>query len=163
MKLAASRLTISMTLNGRAESAEVAANEMLIDTLRDRFGLTGTKPSCDQSTCGACTVLVDGRPAASCASFAFDADGKEVLTIEGLRRPDGTLHPIQAAFADHSAFQCGFCTPGMIMLTKALLDRNPRPDRATIKSWIGANICRCTGYKMIFEAVELAAGLRRTP
>jgi aerobic carbon-monoxide dehydrogenase small subunit len=160
--MSGTRLTISMTLNGRPETAEVAANEMLIDVLRDRFGLTGTKPSCDQSVCGACTVLIDGRPAAACATFAFDADGTELLTIEGLARPDGTLHPIQAAFADHSAFQCGFCTPGMILLTKALLDRNPRPDRATIKSWIGANICRCTGYKMIFEAVERAAGARRT-
>jgi carbon-monoxide dehydrogenase small subunit len=158
--MAAPRLTLSLTLNGRAETVEAAANEMLIDTLRDRFGLIGTKQSCDQSTCGACTVLVDGRPTAACATFAFDAEGREVLTIEGLKMPDGTLHPIQAAFADHSAFQCGFCTPGMIMLTKALLDRNPRPDRATIKSWIGANICRCTGYKMIFEAVERAAGVR---
>jgi carbon-monoxide dehydrogenase small subunit len=159
--MAGTRLTIAMTLNGRAETVEAEAREMLIDTLRDRFGLTGTKLSCDQAACGACTVLIDGRPAAACATFAFDADGKEVLTVEGLRQPDGSLHPIQAAFADRSAFQCGFCTPGMIMLTKALLDHTPRPDRATIKSWLGANICRCTGYKLIFEAVERVAGMRR--
>jgi carbon-monoxide dehydrogenase small subunit len=155
------RLAIATTLNGRAETMEAPANEMLIDSLRDHFGLTGTKLSCDQATCGACTVLIDGRPAAACATFAFEADGKEVLTIEGLRRADGALHPIQAAFADKSAFQCGFCTPGMIMLTKALLDRDPLPDRATIKSWLGANVCRCTGYEVIFEAVERAAGARR--
>jgi carbon-monoxide dehydrogenase small subunit len=157
------RLTIAMTLNGRAEKFEADANEMLIDTLRERFGLTGTKLSCGEAACGACTVLIGGRPAAACATFAFDVDGKDVLTIEGLRRPDGTLHPIQAAFAEHNAFQCGFCTPGMIMLTKALLDHTPRPDRATIKNWLGANICRCTGYEMIFEAVERAARVRRTP
>jgi carbon-monoxide dehydrogenase small subunit len=155
------RLTIATTLNGRPETLEAPANEMLIDSLRDRFGLTGTKLSCDQATCGACTVLIDGRPAAACATFAFEADGREVLTIEGLRRADGALHPIQAAFADRSAFQCGFCTPGMIMLTKALLDRDPLPDRAAIKSWLGANVCRCTGYEIIFEAVERAAGARR--
>ncbi|HVO15806.1 MAG TPA: (2Fe-2S)-binding protein [Alphaproteobacteria bacterium] len=150
-------LDIATTINGRAETLTVASSDMLIDVLRERLGLTGTKLSCDVATCGACTVLIDGEPVASCATFAFEAEGRAVTTIEGLAAPDGTLDPVQEAFLQRSAFQCGFCTPGMILLAKALLARNPRPDRATIKNWLGANICRCTGYRMIFEAVEEAA------
>jgi carbon-monoxide dehydrogenase small subunit len=150
-------LDIATTINGRAETLTVASADMLIDVLRDRLGLTGTKLSCDVATCGACTVLIDGEPVASCATFAFEAEGRAVTTIEGLAAADGTLDPVQEAFLQRSAFQCGFCTPGMILLAKALLARNPRPDRATIKNWLGANICRCTGYRMIFEAVEEAA------
>jgi carbon-monoxide dehydrogenase small subunit len=150
-------LAIATTINGRAERLAVAPADMLIDLLRERLDLTGTKLACDIATCGACTVLLDGQPVASCATFAFEADGRTVTTIEGLAAPDGTLDPVQEAFLGRGAFQCGFCTPGMILLAKALLDRNPRPDRATIKNWLGANICRCTGYRMIFEAVEDAA------
>jgi aerobic carbon-monoxide dehydrogenase small subunit len=150
-------LEIATTINGRAERVAVASSDMLIDLVRERLGLTGTKLGCDIATCGACTVLLDGEPVASCATFAFEAEGRSVTTIEGLAAPDGTLDPVQEAFLARNGFQCGFCTPGMILLAKALLARNARPDRATIKNWLGANICRCTGYRMIFEAVEDAA------
>ena len=151
---------IEITVNGRQVGTDVPANMMLIDLLRDRLGLTGTKLACDQAVCGACTVLVDGLPVASCSTFAFAVDGADVKTIEGLGGVDGSLDPVQQAFAEGSAFQCGYCTPGMIMLVTALLDRDPKPNRTVIKNWLGANICRCTGYKMIFEAVEHAAALR---
>jgi carbon-monoxide dehydrogenase small subunit len=153
-------IAIRFELNGRDCAASVPPNRMLVDLLRDELALTGTKIGCDQAVCGACTVLVDGIPTASCATFAWQAEGRRVTTIEGLAR-DGVLDPIQQAFKTRSAFQCGYCTPGMIMLAKALLDRNPAPDRATIKSWLQANICRCTGYQMIVEAVEDAARLRK--
>jgi carbon-monoxide dehydrogenase small subunit len=150
------RMTISLTLNGRAESARVAPETMLAAFVRDHCGLTGTKIGCDQATCGACTVLVDGAPVASCATFAWQADGATVTTIEGLAQND-TLDPVQEAFKAKSSFQCGYCTPGMILLAKALLAANPAPDRATIRDWLSANVCRCTGYQMIIEAVEDAA------
>jgi carbon-monoxide dehydrogenase small subunit len=134
---------------------------MLIDILRDRLALTGTKLSCDLATCGACSVLLDGKPVASCSTFAWQADGADICTIEGLAAPDGTLDPVQQAFVDNSAFQCGYCTPGMIVLARALLDHDPNPDRASIRNWMGANICRCTGYEMIIEAVEKAASMVR--
>ena len=149
-------ISIALTLNGRAHSARVAPELMLADFLRESCGLTGTKIGCDQATCGACTVLIDGAPAASCATFAWQADGAAVTTIEGLAA-DGALDPVQEALTAKSAFQCGYCTPGMILLAKALLAANPTPDRATIRDWISANVCRCTGYQMIVEAVEDAA------
>jgi carbon-monoxide dehydrogenase small subunit len=155
--MADTRLEIATTINGKAERVTVESSTMLIDLVRDALGLTGTKLGCDIATCGACTVLLDGEPVASCATFAFEAEGRSVTTIEGLAAADGTLDPVQEAFLARNGFQCGFCTPGMILLAKALLARNPRPDRATIKTWLGANICRCTGYRMIFEAVEDAA------
>ncbi|MBL8662598.1 MAG: (2Fe-2S)-binding protein, partial [Candidatus Odyssella sp.] len=126
------------------------------DLLRDQWGLTGTKIGCDQATCGACTVLVDGAPMAACATFAWQADGASVTTIEGLAA-GGALDPVQEAFKAKSAFQCGYCTPGMILSARALLARNPAPDRAAIRDWLSANVCRCTGYQMIVEAVEDAA------
>ena len=150
-------LTIAVTVNGEERRADVAPNLMLVDLLRERFRLTGTKVACDQAVCGACTVLIDGAPAAACATFAFAADGRSVITIEGLAR-NGALDPVQAAFKANSAFQCGYCTPGMILVTKALLAEHPEPDDATIRDWLSANICRCTGYQMIFEAVRDAAG-----
>ena len=149
-------ISIALNLNGRAHSARVAPELMLADFLRESCGLTGTKIGCDQATCGACTVLIDGAPAASCATFAWQADGAAVTTIEGLAA-NGALDPVQEAFKAKSAFQCGYCTPGMILLAKALLTANPAPDRATIRDWISANVCRCTGYQMIVEAVEDAA------
>ena len=154
------RLTLRFRLNGEDVSVDAAPNDMAVDVLRDRFGLTGVKLACDQAVCGACTILVDGRVAASCATFAFQLDGAEVTTVEGLAAEDGTLDPVQQAFVDKSALQCGFCTPGMVLLAKALLDADPNPDRATVRDWIGANICRCTGYELIFEAVEQAAKTR---
>lgn len=150
---------ISCTVNGANHEMHVRPEEMLIDILRDRLALTGTKLSCDLGACGACTVLMDGKPVSSCGTFAWQADGAEITTIEGLAGAGGELDPVQRAFVENSAFQCGFCTPGMIMLARALLDRDPSPDRAAIRAWMGANICRCTGYEMIIEAVEKAAEL----
>ncbi len=150
---------LKFTLNGTRREAHVRAEEMLIDLLRERFDLTGTKLACDVGACGACTVLVDGRPVASCSTFAWQADGADIRTVEGLGDDDGTLDPVQRAFVGNSAFQCGYCTPGMILLARALLDGDPAPDRAKIRSWMAANVCRCTGYEMIVEAVEDAVRL----
>ena len=154
---------VSCTVNGVAQEFHVRPEEMLIDVLRDRLALTGAKLSCDLGACGACTVLLDGRPVSSCATFAWQAAGTEVRTVEGLAAVDGTLDPVQQAFIENSAFQCGYCTPGMIMLARALLDRDPSPDRDRIRTWMGANICRCTGYEMIIEAVEKAAAVKQEP
>jgi len=152
---------ISFQLNGIARSCDVMPNIMLIDLLRDRFGLAGTKLSCDQAVCGACTVLVNAMPIAACARFAFSVDGATVTTIEGLAAADGSLSAVQDSFLKATAFQCGFCTSGMIMLATALLAQNPRPSREEIVLWMSSNICRCTGYKMIIEAVEAAAQASR--
>lgn len=152
---------VSFTLNGAPREFYVRPEEMLVDLLRDRCALTGTKIGCDVATCGACSVLVDGAPSASCSTFAWQVDGRDVVTIEGIADADGAPDAVQTAFTENSAFQCGFCTPGMIVLARALLDRDPAPDRTTIRAWIGANVCRCTGYEMIIEAVELAAAARR--
>jgi carbon-monoxide dehydrogenase small subunit len=150
------KIAISLTLNGRALALDVAPSRILADVIREDCALTGTKIGCDQGTCGACTVLVDSVPTASCTTFAWQADGRTIVTIEGLAT-DGTLDPVQEAFKARSAFQCGYCTPGMIMLAKALLTSNPTPSRAAIRDWISANVCRCTGYQMIIEAIEDAA------
>ena len=153
-------IDIEITVNGHLHRVSVAPRRVAADLLREELGLTGCKIGCDQAVCGACTVLADGVPTTACATFAFELDGKEVTTIEGLAV--GALHPIQRAFLDHGAFQCGFCTPGMILSVKALLTRHPDPDAALIRQWLDANICRCTGYQMIVEAVQAAAkALRR--
>ena len=150
-------LPLSFTLNGRAiERASVPAERLLADLLRDDLGCTGTKIGCSRGVCGACTTLIDGRPVASCSTFAFQVHGCEVTSIEGLAR-DGVLDPVQQAFVDHAAFQCGYCTAGMILLTKALLAFHPEPTRETIVEWISSNVCRCTGYALIIEAAEDAA------
>ena len=143
-------------LNGQECRADVSPNELLIDFIRDRLGLTGTKRSCDIEICGACTVLLEGKAISSCSVLAFEIDGKEVLTIEGLAGPTG-LHPIQLAFIECGGFQCGFCTPGMIMLAKSLLDEVPDPTEEEIRDYMDANICRCTGYQMIIESIQRAA------
>ncbi len=156
-------IDLVFTLNGSERRMTVAPQRMLVDVIRDDCLLTGTKIGCDQAVCGACTVLIDGAPAAACATFAWQVAGKSVLTIEGVAA-HGALDPVQEAFKAKSAFQCGYCTPGMILAAKALLAHDPAPSRAAIASWIGANICRCTGYKMIIEAVEDAARrLREKP
>jgi carbon-monoxide dehydrogenase small subunit len=147
---------IRFKLNGRTFEYHVPTNELLIDFLRRRLSLTGTKRSCDMEICGACTVLVDGAAVSSCSLFAFEIDGKDVLTIEGLARGD-ELHPLQMSFIECGGFQCGFCTPGMILLAKALLDEKPHPTRQEIRDYMDANICRCTGYEMIMESIEHAA------
>lgn len=150
------RQTISFTLNGEPVTVEAPTSAVLAEVLRGEFELTGVKLSCSRTVCGACTVLLEKRPVASCSTFLFQVEGAEVVTIEGLADGDA-LDPVQAAFADNAAFQCGYCTAGMIMLTKGLLARHPNPDRKTIVDWISSNICRCTGYAMIIEAVEDAA------
>ena len=136
---------------------EIQPNLMLLDLLRDRLSLKGAKRSCDLQVCGACTILVDGKAVSSCTYLAYEARGADVLTIEGLA--DGnTLHPMQQAFIDNGAFQCGFCTPGMILAAKSLLDETARPSEEKVKEYMEGNICRCTGYRKILEAILDAAG-----
>ena len=150
-------LPLSFTLNGRLQELDVEPHELLLDVVRDRLGLTGVKRSCDVQVCGACTLLVDGRPVSACTTLAFEVRGRSVLTIEGLAEKDGKLHPLQEAFIEHGGFQCGFCTPGMILAAKALLDENPAPTEAELKHFMHGNICRCTGYKKIIESIMAAA------
>ena len=154
-------IPVSVTVNGRPYELEVEPRELLLDVIRDRLGLTGTKRSCDVQVCGACTLLLDGRPVSSCTLPAFEARGKQVLTIEGLAE-NGKLHPLQAAFIEHGGFQCGFCTPGMILTSKVLLDENPDPSEEEIKHFMHGNICRCTGYKKIIESILAAAKKMRS-
>ncbi|MEK7333758.1 MAG: (2Fe-2S)-binding protein [Candidatus Binatota bacterium] len=150
-------VALKFQLNGKPVEVECEAEETLAEVLRNHLNLNGTKVSCEVQVCGACTVLVDGLPVSSCTYLAYEARGKNVATIEGLEKPDGTLHPLQQAFIDDFAFQCGFCTPGMIMSAKALLDENPQPTRAEIIHHMDGNICRCTGYVPIVQAIQRAA------
>lgn len=147
---------IQMTVNGELVESAVESNQTLVQFLREELGLTGTKHGCGLGDCGACTVILDGRPVNSCLVLAVQAHGREVLTIEGLAE-NGNLHPIQRAFVDKGAIQCGFCTPGMILSAKALLDENPKPSEHEIRTAISGNLCRCTGYQKIVEAVQEAA------
>lgn len=157
---ASEMIRLRFSLNGRNEDVAIDTSAVLADVLRERFGLTGTKVSCDQGACGACTVVIDGRPVASCTEFAYMAAGRSVTTIEGLGSASD-LHPIQQAFLEAAALQCGFCTPGMIMLLDCLLREHPSPDEATLRSWLSSNVCRCTGYQPILDAALLAAGRRQ--
>lgn len=147
---------ISLTINGDSVDAIVKDNLTLLDFLRDRLGLTGTKKGCEQGECGACTVLLDGLPVNSCCTLAVECDGREVVTIEGLAR-EGELTPLQRQFIDKWALQCGYCTPGMIMSATALLNHNPHPTELEIREAIEGNLCRCTGYAKIVEAIQAAA------
>ena len=149
-------MNISFTLNGKPERCDVPPHITLLDLLRDVLGLTGTKRGCEAGECGACTVLLDGRAVNSCLVLAPQVDGREVLTVEGLAAP-GKLSPLQQSFIDHGAVQCGFCTPGMLLSAKDLLDHAPDPSRADIRRAIAGNLCRCTGYQQIVEAIENAA------
>ena len=149
-------IPISLTVNGTLREIEVEPHELLLDVIRDRLGLTGAKRSCDVQVCGACTLLLDGRPVSSCTLLAIEARGREVLTIEGLAR-NGKLHPLQEAFIEHGGFQCGFCTPGMILTAKTLLDEKPDPNEEEIIQFMQGNLCRCTGYKKIIESIMAAA------
>ncbi len=149
-------MRLELTVNGAARSMDVPPSTTLLDLLRDCLGLKGTKEYCHSGVCGACTVLLDGRAASSCSLLAGQAYGHDVVTIEGLTPADG-LHPIQQAFVDNFGLQCGYCTPGMILLAKALLDENPSPSREEIIRYMGGNICRCTGYAGILRSVEAAA------
>jgi carbon-monoxide dehydrogenase small subunit len=148
--------TLSMVLNGKEVSVEVEPGDLLVHVLREKLRLIGTKVACGEGECGSCTVLVDGLTVTSCIYPALKAQGREVTTIEGLAQ-EGQLHPIQQAFVDVTAPQCGYCIPGMVMSAKALLDETPHPTRDEIKKGISGNICRCTGYYQIVEAIELAA------
>ena len=149
---------MKLTVNGVTHEIDAGlAETRLLDWLREELGLTGAKAGCEIGACGACTVLVDGRPVKSCTRRLRDVAGKSVLTIEGLTPLDGSLHPLQQAFLDAGAVQCGFCTPGMILAAHALLLRNPAPARAEIRQALQGNLCRCTGYQQIIDAVELAA------
>ena len=151
---------IELKVNGESHDVAVKPNRTLLEVLREELGLTGTKEGCDAGDCGTCTVLLDGKPVPSCLVLAVDAQGKDILTIEGLANgPE--LHPIQKAFVDHGATQCGFCSPGMILTGKALLDRNPNPSEAEVRKAISGNLCRCTGYVKIIEAIMIAAAQGR--
>ncbi len=148
--------SISVTVNGTVRQGSVQARTLLVDFLRESLGLTGTHVGCDTSQCGACTVLLDGRAIKACTMFAVQADGTEVLTVEGMAT-NGTLHPIQEGFRQEHGLQCGFCTPGMIMTAVDLLSRNPDPSESEIRHALEGNLCRCTGYHNIVRAVETAA------
>ena len=153
--------TIRMRVNGKDHTVDVPSQRLLIDCLRYDLGLTGTKEGCSVGVCGACTVLMDGRLISSCLTLALLADGKELTTVEGLAQ-DGKLHPVQQAFIDYGGFQCGICTPGMVVAAKALLDENPNPTDDDIKDWMMGNLCRCTGYYKIIESIRGAAARMQT-
>ena len=145
---------ITLTVNGVKRELFVASNELLLNVLRDQLGLTGAKYGCGIGECGSCTVLLDGEPVLACLTLAMAVDGSNVITIEGLSMSDGSLHPVQESFLNHGAVQCGFCTPGMILTGKALLDENPQPTEEEIREYIRGNLCRCTGYTQIVKAIK---------
>ncbi|MGO9570861.1 MAG: (2Fe-2S)-binding protein [Desulfomonilaceae bacterium] len=150
---------LTMTVNGNEIDVAVTPNTTLLEVLRDDLGFTGVKEGCSEGVCGACTVLMNGAPVRSCLTLALEAEGASITTIEGLAS-GGQLHPIQQAFIDQGAVQCGFCTPGMVLSSKALLDRCPHPTDEEIKTALSGNFCRCTGYKKILDAVRSVATLR---
>jgi carbon-monoxide dehydrogenase small subunit len=152
--------TLTLRVNGEARTVAFPTHHTLLEVVREELGLTGTKHGCELGECGTCTVLVDGRPVLSCLALAVEMDGREIETVEGLQRGN-ELHPLQAAFADLGAAQCGYCTPGILMAAKALLAAQPAPDRETIRQALAGNLCRCTGYHKIVEAVEWAAAALR--
>lgn len=151
--------SITLKINGQAHEIAVEPRQTLLETLRNTFGLTGAKEGCGNGSCGTCTVLLNGQAVDSCLIFTVEVDGQEITTIEGLRQ-QGEIHPLQQAFIDEGAIQCGFCTPGVILSAKALLDANPRPTEAQVRQAIAGNLCRCTGYDKIVRAIlKTAAGL----
>ena len=153
-------MEITVKVNGADRSADVEPRMLLAHLIREEFGLTGTHVGCDTTSCGACTVLLDGRPIKSCTMFGVQADGREVTTVEGLFQ-DGQLHAIQAAFKEEHGLQCGFCTPGMMLAAKALLDENPDPSEEDVRWALSGNLCRCTGYQNIVKSVLWAAAKLR--
>jgi carbon-monoxide dehydrogenase small subunit len=152
--------TIRFTLNGKPMQREVANHRLLLDLLRDEIGATGTKEGCGTGDCGACTVLLDGKPVNSCLVLSGELDGSDIVTIEGLQI-GAELHPIQRTFLQDGGAQCGYCTPGMLMMSKALLDENPNPSEEDIRFALAGNLCRCTGYAKIIQAVQDAAAIMR--
>jgi aerobic carbon-monoxide dehydrogenase small subunit len=153
--------SVSMTVNGQAVTRDVEPRTLLVEFLRQHLDLTGTHVGCDTSQCGACVVHIDGQSVKSCTVLALQAEGRQVTTIEGLAK-DGELHPMQAAFREHHALQCGFCTPGMIMSAVDLVKRNPDPSEQEIREWLEGNLCRCTGYHNIVKAISAAAAEMRS-
>ena len=147
---------IELTVNGKRHALRVEARRTLLDVIRDQCGLTGAHAGCEHGICGACTIIVDGDPVRSCLMFAVQADGRQIRTVEGLER-DGELHPLQQAFIDHHALQCGFCTPGFLMLAVAALESNPEMGDEAIAEVLSSNLCRCTGYENILKAVRSVA------
>lgn len=147
----------TFAINGKSREAIIEPHMLLVDVIRERLGLTGTKRACASGNCGACTVLLDGQPVCSCLTLAVFAEGKEIATVEGLKKIDGSLHPLQTAFINHCAAQCGYCTAGMLMTASAFLASNPKPARDDVKHAISGNICRCTGYVKIVDAICDAA------
>jgi len=152
-------LAINVTVNGRAHALSVEPRRSLADVIREEVGLTGTHLGCEHGVCGACTVLFDGEPSRSCLMLGVQADGADVVTIEGLADADGTMHPVQQAMHEAMSFQCAFCTPGFLMAAVALVRDNPQPTRAEIREELSGNLCRCTGYQSIIEGVETAVEL----
>ncbi len=151
-------MQIAMTVNGQECSADVEPRTLLVHYLRDHLGLTGTNVGCDTSSCGACTIHIDGQSAKSCTMLAVQAQGADVTTIEGMASPDGELHPMQQAFMECHGLQCGYCTPGMVMAATSLLTENPSPTEADVREGLEGNLCRCTGYHNIVKSVLTAAG-----
>ncbi len=147
------KVKLHLRVNGMEYKLEVEPRRTLLELIREDLELTGTKEGCSLGECGTCTVLLDGKPIKSCITLAVQTNGREVTTIEGLEGSDGTLHPLQQAFMEHGAIQCGFCTPGMVLSAKALLDENPKPTEAEVRQAIAGNLCRCTGYQKIVEAI----------
>jgi aerobic-type carbon monoxide dehydrogenase small subunit (CoxS/CutS family) len=150
------KATLTLSVNGEDRDVVVPVHKTLLEVLREDLGLTGTKHGCELGECGTCTVLVDGTPVLSCLALPVELEGRAITTVEGLAR-GGRLHPLQETFAELGAAQCGYCTPGILVAAKALLDRNPSPTRQNVAEWLAGNLCRCTGYLKILEAVELAA------
>ena len=150
-------------MNGCNFTVSVKPTDILVDVLRDKLGLTGTKKSCGLGDCGACTVLLDGKAVNSCLMLAADVQGREITTIEGLEREDGTLHPLQEAFIENAAIQCGFCTPGMLLSAKSLLDEIPNPTEEEVRQALSGNLCRCTGYAKIVQTVLDVSGKKSSP
>ena len=149
-------MEVKVNVNGTERSANVEPRQLLVHLIREEFELTGTHIGCDTSSCGACTVLLDGQPVKSCTMFGVQADGREVTTVEGMMRADG-LHPVQAAFKEHHGLQCGFCTPAMMLVGAALIEQNPNPSDEDVRWAISGNLCRCTGYMNIVKAIQAAA------
>jgi carbon-monoxide dehydrogenase small subunit len=156
------KIQLTLNVNGEDEEVSFAPYKTLLEVLREDMGLTGTKHGCELGECGACAVLVDGSPVLSCLALALECEGRAIETVEGLA--NGTeLHPLQAAFADLGGAQCGYCTPGILMTARALLEKEPNPDRERIREAISGNLCRCTGYQQIYESIEEAARRMRKP
>jgi carbon-monoxide dehydrogenase small subunit len=153
---------IPLRVNGEEYAVEIESNRLLLQVLRDNLGLTGTKEGCSIGVCGACSVIIDGRLVSSCLTLAAGCAGKNIETIEGLAQ-NGKLHPLQQAFIEYGGFQCGICTPGQIMAAKALLDENPKPSEDEVKEWMSGNLCRCTGYYKILEAVMAVVNNKTDP